>query len=422
MDALCVQARRPFLRHIATLVSGSALAQLIGLACAPVLTRLYTPEEFGLLGVFMAVVAVSITIATLRYDLVVVLPKEDASAWSLLRLVGCWTLLAVLVAFVVLFPIRNRVAEALGTVGFAHYFVCLPLLVLVGGWLSLATHWAIRKKSFHALSTTSVASSVFGNSYKIGFGWLGFGGGVLIVGSLIQQVMHLLVLGFQLRKGIPKGEYNSDAAWKLVKEHRSFPYFRMPQDALNAFTIQLPNLILAAYYSPVIVGFYLLAQRVLQAPIGVVRESVRSVMYQRIAEAYNQGENLYLICLKATLSMATLIMPVVVLFSLIGPHLFHLIFGAEWEVAGVYARWLILWAAVSFCNVPAVVAVPIVGLNQFLLKFEIISTLARSVALIFAVRMFSAEIAIAVLALVACVGNIMLILMVFSRIRRGVAA
>ena len=54
-----------FFRNVATLVSGSALAQLVGLACAPILTRLYTPEDFGLLGIFMAVSAVAATIATL---------------------------------------------------------------------------------------------------------------------------------------------------------------------------------------------------------------------------------------------------------------------------------------------------------------------------------------------------------------------
>ena len=163
------------------------LAQLVGLACAPILTRLYTPEEFGLLGIFMAVSAVAATIATLRYDVAVVLPKEDASAWSLLRLAGSWTIVAVLLALIVLYPLRYSLAELVDAPGLARYFVWLPLLVLTSGWLSLATHWAIRKNRFRALSTTAVSTCVLGNGYKIGGGLMGFGGGVLIVGTFIQQ-------------------------------------------------------------------------------------------------------------------------------------------------------------------------------------------------------------------------------------------
>ncbi len=407
-----------FLRNVATLVSGSALAQLIALACAPILTRLYTPEDFGLLGVFMAVSAVAATIATLRYDMALVLPKEDASAWCLLRLAGTWTCIAVLLAFFVLFPLRDSLADLVGAPGLARYFVWLPLLVLTSGWLSLATHWAIRKKRFRALSTTSVSTCVLGNGYKIGGGLIGFGGGVLIVGTFIQQLLHLTVLAFQLRKEIPSAPYDPVEARAQAREHRSFPLYRMPQDGLNTLTVQLPNIILAVLYSPAIIGFYLLAQRVLQAPTSVIRESVRSVMYQRFVEAEHQDQKLYSICVKATLLMAAVMLPFVVVILIWGPLLFEWIFGQEWLVAGQYARWLVLWVAVSFCNVPAVVAIPVMGLNRFLLVFEVLSTSARIGVLLIASKLFEAEISIALFVGVACASNVILILSVLRRLRK----
>ena len=407
-----------FFRNVATLVSGSALAQLVGLACAPILTRLYTPEDFGLLGIFMAVSAVAATIATLRYDLAIILPRKDASAWSLLRLAGSWTIIAVLLALIVLYPLRYSLAELVDAPGLARYFVWLPLLVLTSGWLSLATHWAIRKKRFRALSTTAVSTCVLGNSYKIGGGLMGFGGGVLIVGTFIQQAVHLAVLTFQLRKEIPAEPYDSAEAWAQAREHRSFPRYRMPQDGLNTLTVQLPNIILAALYSPAIIGFYLLAQRVLQAPTSVIRESVRSVMYQRFVEADHQNQNLYSICLKATLLMAGVMLPFVVVILVWGPVLFEWVFGPEWQIAGHYARWLVLWVAVSFCNVPAVVVIPVIGLNRFLLVFEVLSTSARIGVLLIVTQMLEAELAIAAFAILACASNAILILSVLRRLKK----
>ena len=407
-----------FLRNIATLVSGSAIAQLIGLACAPLLTRLYSPEDFGLLGVFMAVSAVAATIATLRYDMAVVLPAEDRSAWSLLCLAGGWSLCAVLLVGVLLYPIRHFLADSAGVPWLVPYFVWLPLLVLTSGWLSLATHWSIRKKRFRAMSTSSVASCLLGNGYKVGGGLMGFGGGVLIVGTFIQQTLHLLMLAFQLRKNVPRAPYDPVDARAQAREHRSFPLYRMPQDGLNTLTVQLPNIILAACYSPAIIGFYLLAQRVLQAPTSMIRESVLSVMYQRFVEADHQNQNLYSICLKATLLMVGAMLPFVVVILIWGPLLFEWVFGKEWLIAGHYARWLVLWVAVSFCNVPAVVVIPVVGLNRFLLVFEVLSTSIRIGALLVVARMLEAELAIASFVGVACVSNVILILSVLQRLRK----
>lgn len=412
-------SERHFLRNVTTLVSGSALAQLIGLACAPILTRLYTPEDFGLLGVFMAVSAVAATVATLRYDMALVLPKEDASAWCLLRLAGSWTIVSGLVVLFVLYPFRHSLADRVGAPELARYFIWLPLLVLTSGWLSLATHWAIRKKRYRAMSTTAVSTSVLGNGYKISGGLMGFGGSVLIVGTFIQQAFHLLVLAFQLRKEIPRECYDPIEARAQAREHRSFPLYRMPQDGLNTLTVQLPSIILAALYSPAIIGFYLLAQRVLQAPTSVIRESVRSVMYQRFVEADHQNKDLYSICVKATLLMAGAMLPFVVVMLIWGPLLFELIFGQEWQIAGYYARWLVLWVAVSFCNVPAVVVIPVIGLNRFLLVFEVLSTSARIGILLIVASMLEAELAIASFVGAACVCNIALILIVIRNLKKG---
>ena len=406
-----------FFRNVATLVSGSALAQLVGLACAPILTRLYTPEEFGLLGIFMAVSAVAATIATLRYDLAIILPRKDASAWSLLRLAGSWTIVAVLLALIVLYPLRYSLAELVDAPGLARYFVWLPLLVLTSGWLSLATHWGIRKKRFRALSTTAVSTCVLGNSYKIGGGLMGFGGGVLIVGTFIQQAVHLAVLAFQLRKEIPAEPYDSAEAWAQAREHRSFPLYRMPQDALASFAYNLPNLLLAAYFSPVVVGFFLLAHRVVQAPIGLIREAVRQVFYQQATELHHAGVDLLRATIRMTLGLGAICVPLVALLWLLGPQFFGFVFGAEWAIAGSYAQPLALMVAAAVCNTPSVVVIPIIGKNAGLLIYELFATGLRVCALILGGLFLSAHTTVWIFCLVSAFANLCLITWVLKSLK-----
>lgn len=401
-----------FLRNIATLVSGSAFAQVIALACAPVMTRLYSPEDFGLLGVFMAVTAVAATIATLRYDMALVLPKEDDSAWSLMRLAGSWSFVAVLLVFLILYPLRHSLADLVGEPDFARYFVWLPLLVLTSGWLSLATHWAIRKKRFRAMSTTCVSSCVLGNGYKIGGGLMGVGGGVLIVGAFIQQLLHLVVLVFQLRKEIPSAPYHPAEARAQAREHRSFPLCRMPQDVLASLAYNLPNILLAVYFSPVIVGFFLLAHRVVQAPVSLVREAVRQVYYQKATELHHAGVDLLQPTVRMTVGLGLLCCPMMLVLGLYATDLFGWVFGEEWTIAGRYAWPLSILVTAAVCNTPSVVVIPILGENVGLLRYECFATGIRVLTLVYGGLYLSAYDTVLWFCLLSAVANVCLIMWV----------
>lgn len=410
----------PFLQNVGKLASGSAIAQIVALACAPVLTRLYTPEAFGLLGVFMAITGVACVFATLRYDLAIMLPREDFSAWNLLQLAGRWSLVGVLLVFAVLFPLRTALAEALGVPKLAPYFIWLPLLVLSGGWLSLASHWATRKKRFAALSRTTVSSSIFGNGFKIGGGFLGFGGGLLIAATFAQQAFHLATLAFRLRKDVPGGPRDPAEGRRLAREHKDFPLFRMPQDAMAALAGKLPHLLLAAFFSPAIVGFYLLAHRVTLAPIELIREAVRAVFYQKATEQHNQNHDLSPIVIKMTFGLIALCLPLTLVLFFFGEWLFSIVFGPEWATAGVYAKYIGILVLAAVANTPSVVVVPILGLNRGLLLYELFATGLRITALVLTGLYASAEVTVAVFCLASAFANLCLITWVLRSIKSSI--
>lgn len=403
-------ASNPFLQNVGKLVGGSAAAQAIALACAPVLTRLYAPEDFGLLGVFAAVAAIACTCATLKYDLAIMLPKEDSSAWNLLLLAGRWSLVGVLLVFAILFPLRETVVLALGVPQLGSFFIWLPLLVLSGGWLHLASHWAVRQKRFGALSRTTVSSSLFGNAFKIGGGFLGFGGGFLIVATFAQQAVHLAALTFGLRKDIPAGPRDPAEGRRLAREHISFPLYRMPQSAMATFAGNLPNILLAAYFSPAMVGFYLLAHRVTMAPITLIREAVRKVFYQKATEIHHRGGDLRTNFLKMTAGLALLCLPLTLLLFFFGEYLFGLVFGPEWATGGIYAKYIGIMVLASVANTPSVVVVSILDKNRGLLFYEIFGTSLRLAVLGVGGHYLNAEATIAAFCFASAFANVCLII------------
>ena len=64
-----------FVRNVAIVATGTAGAQAITMAFAPIITRIYGPEAFGLLGTFMAILAVLTPVAALTYPIAIVLPR-----------------------------------------------------------------------------------------------------------------------------------------------------------------------------------------------------------------------------------------------------------------------------------------------------------------------------------------------------------
>lgn len=400
---------RSFLRNTMTLASGSAIAQIIALAVAPIVTRLYSPEDFGLFGIFMAISAILVPIATLRYDLAIILPNKHLSAWNLLLVVSKHSILIAFILLIFVAPLRVRLANFFGEEDLAPYLFLLPLLALNSGWLNLASSWTVRHKMFGALSKTDISSSIAGNSFKIVTGVFGAGAGGLIFSALFQKFIHLCTLLFLIRDTIPGENGDSKEGYGLIKRYYDIPLYSMPQDIMASFAANLPNILLAVYFNPLVVGFYLLAYRVTSAPIGFIREAFRKVFYQRASELYNEGHNLYFSVLKMTAGLMCLCTPLLLLLFFYGEALFSVIFGDEWLIAGTYSKYLGILVFASVANTPSVVVIPILNKNKGLLIYEILGTSFRLLTIILAGYFLDAESTVATFCIVSAVANFCLI-------------
>lgn len=383
------------MRNVAIVATGTAGAQAITMAFAPIITRIYGPEAFGLLGTFMAILAILTPIAALTYPIAIVLPKSDADAKNIAKLSAILTLMVAAITAILLLIAGDWVTQVLNLETIASFLLLIPVAMLFSGYQQIFTQWLIRKKQFKVTARAAVMQAVVINSAKAGGGWLNPVGAVLIVITAIGTAFHAVLLWLGIRNtetAHPNEVKSTVTILELAKHHKDFPLYRAPQVALNALSQSLPILMLASFFGPAAAGFYTLGKSVLGVPSTLIGGAVGSVFYPRITEAAHAGENLFRLLLKATSVMAAVGIVPFGIITIFGPWLFSNIFGNEWVVAGEYARWLAIWLYFGFLNRPSVAAIATLGLQGFFLIYEIMSTCLRVAAIYFGFIFFRNDI------------------------------
>lgn len=413
-----------FVRNVAVVATGTAGAQAITVAFAPLITRIYGPAAFGLLGAFTAMVEVAIPLAALAYPIAIVLPREDRDALGLARLSVFLSLGVALLAAVMLWVGGEQLVAVFDADSVADFLLLIPLAMLFAAWMQIAQQWLIRKKEYGVIARSAIAQSLILNTAKAGIGWLHPVAAALIVITTLGYASHaaLLFIGARLRyqsraSGLPKGSATSLA--QLARRHRDFPLYRAPQNVINAASQSLPVLMLAAFFGPAAAGFYTLGRIVMGVPSTLVGKAVNDVFYPRITEAAHNGENLVSHIVRATGALfAVGIVPfgLVVLF---GPWLFSFVFGSEWATAGEYARWLALFFLFNFVNKPCVAAVPVLDIQRGLLVYEFFSTGGKVVGLAVGFYWFGSDVwAVALFSVIGVVAYSAMMLWILSHALR----
>lgn len=337
------------------LVSGTGLAQVIGLLAAPILTRLYAPEAYGVAALFASITGILGVLACMRYELAIVLPDNDREAANLLAVSLVITVLMSGLTIPVIGYGSDQILAWVNMPELAPYLWLIPLTVLASGFFMAMNYWNTRTKHFTRLSVSRVTSQVAGTGTSLGLGLAGYAsGGSLIAASLGGQAVATTVLGGQIWRDNGRYIFSSVSwreMWTGVKRHKKFPLYSTWGALINTASWQLPILLLGAFFSPTIVGFYSLGFRILQMPMGLIGISIAQVFLQRASEARKDGTiGTLVICLLEKLLIACLVP--MLLLAIIGEDIYIVFFGERWAEAGVYTQILSFWGALWFMSSP----------------------------------------------------------------------
>jgi O-antigen/teichoic acid export membrane protein len=415
-----------FLRSVSIVAGGTAAAQLINVAVSPLITRLYGPEAFGIVAVFMASLAIVGPLSTLSYAQAMALPPSDAEARALLGLSLRIGVVVAVLALLVVLGFHAAVADLIGFTAASTLLLLAPLMILLSAINQPLVQWLVRKKAFTAISRIRIIEAATMGTSKTATGLVIATAPILLLLNVLGQLLHTCLLWRAARPTLAdRSSGPLPALGEVARRYRDFPLYRTPQGWITGVSFAMPSLMLAALFGPAAAGFYAIARTVLGLPISLISGAVGTVFLPHIAEAAHRGERLRPLVVKATAGLAVAgLLPfgTIVIF---GPGLFGLVFGPDWAMAGEYARWLALWLYLSFMNVPSVQVMPILGLQAPVLAFQIVTELLRVGALAVGAFMIgSAVAALALFSLVGVVANMYLIVWAISscgtRLRKGI--
>ncbi len=371
-----------FSQNFAKLAGGTGLGQVLLVLGTPVLTRLYDPQGFGVFFIFVAVLGVLSVVSSLRYSFAIPLPKDDKTAINLLVLsLALVVLLTGLIGWG-LWGWKDLLVSSFKVSKLEPYLWFVALGVFTLGTFQIFQFWAIRKKAFGLLAYTKIYQALAILFVQIILGIKEFGPTGLIIGQITGQIIGVLCLS--------KLMFGKDKILKFVNlktiaraghRYRKFPLFSSFSGLINTLSSEAPVFFISFFFGPIIVGLYGLGYRVLQTPSSLISQAISHVFYSSGAEKIHSGMPIGTMIKSIFPKLVQICFIPFVLIGLAAPEIFLIIFGAQWQDAGVYAQWMSPWVFltiiyISFSSIPS-----LIEKQEFDLIFHSWMLITRTIAL-----------------------------------------
>ncbi|WP_297758814.1 oligosaccharide flippase family protein [uncultured Shimia sp.] len=388
MGALTASIRRltsgGFLRDVLKLAAGTVLGRAIALVALPIVTRIYAPEDFALLAVYLSLVSLVSVIACFRLEIAIPLADDDEDAVNLLALALLALFFVAGLALIAVLSMPGTLAQWLGKPEIAPYLWLVPLGIAMAGSYAAFQFWATRARRFGAIARTRIGQAMAGVATMLSLGWAGIAPLGLLLGNAFNTGAGGLSLGFALRsdrallRNVTPGQMKA-----ALRKYYRYPVYSTPEALFNIAGIQVPMLLIAAH-GDAEAGFLLLAMQIMTAPMTLLGGSISQVYMSRAPEEFREGR-----LAPFTLSIVRRLVMVgtgpLILVGVLAPIVFPWIFGADWARAGEIVTWLVPWMALQFIASPVSMVMFVVGRQRAMLALTTFGACIRIGSVLYAI-------------------------------------
>lgn len=373
-------AQSPLVRDSAKLLSANVIAQVIGIIVYPILTRIYSPEDFGVMNLFCSIAGILALFATAEYQSAIVIPRNNKDAFVLIRWIGV-IMIGITLFILLSLPFAHPIAQLFNTPHLADWYWLMPICVItIAGW-NVINYWYIRRKEYGAISRYQYSLSILSASSKVGLGYGGLLQGGLIISIVFGQFTALLAsiwnnrcLWLSLHRATP---FSLQESWKVAKRYRKFPIFNLPRSIVNYISGQLPVLLFAPVFGERCVGFWGMAILLGFAPITMISKTLYQILYGYIANAQKNQESILPFIRRFTFRVIAIELPLLVILYFAMPTLVTWILGVEWLPTADMLQWMLPWIGVIVLTSSTSFFSDLFQQQKTGLYFEIASALTR---------------------------------------------
>ena len=326
-------------KKVTILVIGTLIAQLITILLTPLLSRIYSPEDFGLFAIFFSITGILSTIIGGRYEIAIVQPKKMSESMTLAFISLSIMLLSTISLTLFYFLFKEKIFQLTNVD--SNFLILIPLLTFFIGLFNILDMLNTRLENYNSISIAKILRSLAQNVTPIALAYISTNFINLLVGYLSGFIITYTTL---IKKIFFKKENLKDISieksFSILKKYKVFPLYNAPSSFANTVTHQLPFIFIFYIGGEAMNGLYFLAARLISIPTTLIGVSFGQVFYRQIIFNINNKIKLMPLLNKSVRKLFFIAFPCFLLIFFLSPKLFPLILGNKWTQSGIIAQYL----------------------------------------------------------------------------------
>lgn len=368
------------------LLLANVVAQAIGFCIYPLLTRLYSPDHFGLLNLFLSIGGVLLLLATGSYYSAIVLPKQAEQGVACFHVgMGCNLLVTLLCALSLFFA--TDIATLFNVPELATWYYLLPLFVFLSATWQLLNYWYVRNQQFGDVSTYQVCQSSINAGAKSAFGYAGFLQGGMVISVVLAPLLSLAIVvarSFSSVKALfcvqPK------LCKEVAKTYHKFPLFSLPKQLVNYIGGNLPIFLLTPFFDLSYIGYFGMALTLSFVPISLITRSLYQVLFAHVTQLVHQHKSIWKSYRRyVVLALCVLVIGFAVLAIILPDLTIWLLGDDKWRMVGIYIQLMLPWLGVIALTNTFDFIFDIFGKQDKQFYFELALFVLRALALLWGI-------------------------------------
>lgn len=363
-----------FAGNLFIMAGGRIVSQTIPIIVTPILTRIYTPEEFGIFAIFSSMVALVSVVSNGRYNLAVMLPKEDERAKIIVLGSDFVASIVVMVITFCLLFLGKDFFISINAQELYDYWYLIGFVSLLFVLYEDIFYYCLRKKEYKIIARGSLIQTFILVAFRLLFGFIGYTKYGLIysylLGVFVGYVYLFFVCGISAKERFKL--FNIKNIKEVLLKYIKFPKYSLLADTIYTVNSSSPSLFFNKYFGNQVAGIYSMSEKILGSPLWFITSSVGDVFKQEASEKYRDTGTCKFIFINTAKNLFLFgLLPFFMIFIL-SPIVIPFLLGENWSEAGNYVRILSIMYFARFVVSPVSYVVYILEKQKYNLFFQIL--------------------------------------------------
>ena len=338
-----------FASQFKILALGTLISQIFLISSTPLITRLYSPEVFGIFALFTAITSVFVPIVCGRYNIALIVVKKNNEGNALFNLSLILSLVFCLLLLIIFFFGEIPLKKLLNAEKLNFWWFFIPVIVFLSSSREIIKSYLNRVKNYSLISKSEIFFSVIKVTFLLSLGYLGYSFNGIFMADIISFMATIIFLIFFLKKIKKKFLLiKNKKLYEVAKKYKEFPIYQSTSTLINTIRVALPVFFLTKYFDSDIVGYYSLILMSVFYPLSFISKSISMVHIKKVAELIQKRTNVTNYIKKLTFILIFIILVPVFIVLFFGEEIFSFVFGKEWTLAGNLASILIIGLGFQF--------------------------------------------------------------------------